>query len=938
MVATLLVGAAIVFQVHEAGSLFHKRFFGFYGLIASIYLLTVPYLFLIRRQYKLELQAYIQIAVDLVMITVLVFLTGLEESVFSSVYILSIITGSIFFYRRGGLLAASLSSLLYGGLLDLRFYGLLPDFGYFDPGASQWSSGQMFNLILVNVIAYFVVALLSSYLAEQVRISRKALEETQSDLSDLTVIHENILECLHSGLLTVDLKGRITFANHSASELLELSKNDILSRPIADLFPNLPPEKLKRDIHHNLPIEARRQMMDYESRTGKKTCLGFSVTSLKNAEGMHIGAIIHFQDLTEIAAMEEHLRRVDRLAAIGELSARIAHEIRNPLASMSGSIQLLKTELSLDGQNRRLMEIVMREAQRLNRLLSDFLLFAKPAKLQFKDVDFSQILEETLDLFREQTIAGSSVRIRTEIAPDLTIRTDPEKIRQVAWNLLNNALEAMPEGGDLAVKAYGNSIFEESADRIKPQWIVLEIEDSGPGDRTRRSRSYLRSVFYNQRKGHGTGAFDGPSGPPGHRRKNSREKRTGNGQHVHHLDAVRAHSQQGAVEDESRRGGACSYRIDPRQPSNHQAGNQVIPMAKELKRKRTDKLETPAHRRTLELKCLSRISETLSSSLDLTYTLQEIFQILADFMGMTRGTLTLLNARSGELAIEIAHGLTPEEQKRGRYKLGEGITGRVVESGEPFAVPKIGDEPLFLNRTRSRRAVGRQDISFLCVPITVGRNVLGALSVDRLYTEEVSLQEDLRMMNIIATLVGQAVKLHQVIEMEKDRLIGENVKLQEELKERYRFRNIVGNSKKMQEVFRSITQVAESSATVMLRGESGTGKELVAQAIHYNSPRSGGPFVRVNCAALPESLIESELFGHERGAFTGAVAAKKGRFEQADKGTIFLDEVGDLSPTVQVKLLRVIQERTFERPWRPEHAAGGRAHHRLRRTRTWKMR
>ena len=505
VVATMLVGAAIVFQIHDVESLLQKRFFGFYGLIAAIYLLTVPYIIFLHRKYRLELQAYIQIAVDLVLITVLVFLTGLEESVFSSVYILTIITGSIFFYRRGGLLAASLSSLLFGGLLDLRFYGMLPEFEFFDPGASQWTSGQMFNLILVNVIAYFVVALLSSYLAEQVRISRKALEETQSDLSDLTAIHENILECLHSGLLTVDLKGRITFVNHSASELLELLKADILSKPISDLFPDLPPEKLHHDIHHSLPIEARRQMMDYVSPGGKMTRLGYSVTSLNNAEGTHIGAIIHFQDLTEIVAMEEHLRRVDRLAAIGELSARIAHEIRNPLASMSGSIQLLKTELSLDGQNRRLMEIVMREAQRLNRLLSDFLLFAKPAKLQFKDVDFSQILEETLDLFREQTGAGSSLRIRTEIAPDLTIRTDPEKIRQVAWNLLNNALEAMPGGGDLAVKAYGNSILEESAGRSKPQWIVLEIKDSGTGITPEVLERIFDPFFTTKEKGTGLG-------------------------------------------------------------------------------------------------------------------------------------------------------------------------------------------------------------------------------------------------------------------------------------------------------------------------------------------------------------------------------------------------------------------------------------------------
>lgn len=318
-------------------------------------------------------------------------------------------------------------------------------------------------------------------------------------------------------------------------------------------------------------------------------------------------------------------------------------------------------------------------------------------------------------------------------------------------------------------------------------------------------------------------------------------------------------------------------------------------------------------RQALELECLGLIGDALSSSLDLRTTLKEIFQILAERMGMGRGTLTLLNPRTGELAIEIAHGLSFEEQRRGRYKLGEGITGRVVESGQPMVVPRIGEEPLFLDRTRSRSRIQKQNVSFICVPIRVGQNVLGALSVDRLFTEEVSLQEDVRLLTIIAAMVGQAVKLHQVLQEEKERLIDENIKLHQELQERYRLRNILGNSRKMQEVFQAIMQVAPSDATVLIRGESGTGKELVAHALHYNSQRASGPFVRVSCAALPESLIESELFGHERGAFTGALVAKRGRFEAANGGTIFLDEVGDLSPTVQVKLLRVIQEREFER-------------------------
>jgi Nif-specific regulatory protein len=316
-------------------------------------------------------------------------------------------------------------------------------------------------------------------------------------------------------------------------------------------------------------------------------------------------------------------------------------------------------------------------------------------------------------------------------------------------------------------------------------------------------------------------------------------------------------------------------------------------------------------RKEKEIACLIRISEALSSSPDLRTALEDIFRVLAEEMGMQRGSLTLLNPRTGELAIEIAHGLTEEQKRRGRYKLGEGITGRVVERGAPMVVPRIGEEPFFLNRTGARRHTKKEEISFLCVPVKVGPQVLGALSVDRLFTDEVSLMEDVRLLSIIATMVGQAVRIHQMMKEERERMLEEVGALSPEPHSPYE--ELVGTSRKMQEVFTAIKQVAASDATVLLRGESGTGKELVARAIHYNSPRAKGPFVRVSCAALPESLIESELFGHERGAFTGAVALKKGRFELANGGTIFLDEIGDLSPAVQVKLLRVLQEREFER-------------------------
>jgi len=314
-----------------------------------------------------------------------------------------------------------------------------------------------------------------------------------------------------------------------------------------------------------------------------------------------------------------------------------------------------------------------------------------------------------------------------------------------------------------------------------------------------------------------------------------------------------------------------------------------------------------------ELLLLFEISRILDRSLDLRDVVGPVLESIARHMGMMRGTLTLLNRDTGEIFIEAAHGLSESQKERGRYKPGEGVTGKVVKTGRPAVVPHISEEPLFLDRTGARKGLQKKDISFICVPIKLGNEVVGALSADRLFEAGVSLQEDVRLLSIIASMIAQAVRLRQAAQEERHRLLEENLRLQDALKERFKPSNIVGNSKGMQIVYDLIAQVSRSDTTVLIRGESGTGKELVAHAIHFNSLRASKPFIKVNCGALPESVVESELFGHEKGAFTGAIATRKGRFELAHGGTIFLDEIGDLSPTTQIKFLRVLQEKEFER-------------------------
>jgi Nif-specific regulatory protein len=313
-----------------------------------------------------------------------------------------------------------------------------------------------------------------------------------------------------------------------------------------------------------------------------------------------------------------------------------------------------------------------------------------------------------------------------------------------------------------------------------------------------------------------------------------------------------------------------------------------------------------------QLTTLVAVSQALASTLHLEAALHRVLELLERQHAMFPSIVTLLQGEAAELSIAAAHGLT-SRGKQTRYRLGEGITGRVTETGKPIIVPRVSHEPMFLNRAAERKNLDKQDRTFICVPVVINRKPVGSLGVDLRFKRDRDYDRELHFLQVVASMIAQAINISHLVESERDRLRDENQHLREELRERYDFSNIIGHSNRMRQVYEQITQVAPTNTTVLIRGESGTGKELIAHAIHYNSPRARKPFIRVSCAALPETLIEAELFGHEKGAFTGAQARKKGRFELADSGTLFLDEIGDLSLATQVKLLRVVQEREFER-------------------------
>lgn len=315
-------------------------------------------------------------------------------------------------------------------------------------------------------------------------------------------------------------------------------------------------------------------------------------------------------------------------------------------------------------------------------------------------------------------------------------------------------------------------------------------------------------------------------------------------------------------------------------------------------------------RSDLELEILYKVSQAMAHQHDVSMLLNEVLDVLETEMGLSRGTLALRKGDSDIFEIEASRGLSSEEQKRGQYKLGEGVTGTVAKTGKATYVPDITKDPNFLDRTKTRK---NSQIAFVCVPIIHQRQVIGTMSIDRPIASEAELKRDLNFLKLLADLLAEAVSsIMEQIE-ERESLSAENRLLRQQLGDQYHPNNIMGNCSSMRTIYEQIAQVAESTATVLIRGESGTGKELVARAIQSISPRKSNAFVSVNCAALPENLIESELFGHEKGAFTGAFQQRKGRFELANGGTLFLDEIGDISPSVQVRLLRILQEQSFER-------------------------
>lgn len=432
-----------------------------YAIICSIYVGSLVSVTLLRTGRYLRVVAYAQIAGDVVAASGLVYLTGGAESIFTVLYPLAIVNAAITLSRRGAMVCAAASMVAFTSLaLALERGALEFPATYFD--RPPLPLPHLALTLGASLSAFLLTAALSAYLADALQGVRKQLARSETRLTALSALHENILHSLGSGLLTTDGLARITFLNPAGEEITGFRMEELRGGALAEFFP---------DFAHALGVTQPRRGEILLRRAGSEgRIVGFSTAPMIDpGTPEQPGFVIIFQDVTPIRRLEEAMRLNDRLASIGKLAAGLAHEIRNPLASMCGSIELLRDIPGLKEQDRRLMQIVLREGERLEQLVRDFLAFARPQLPELNTVDAGAAVEETLAIFRREVEArGMSMDARIE--PALFVRADADQLKQVLWNLLRNAAEAMNADGKILVRLVRDGAH-----------VVLEVEDSGLG-------------------------------------------------------------------------------------------------------------------------------------------------------------------------------------------------------------------------------------------------------------------------------------------------------------------------------------------------------------------------------------------------------------------------------------------------------------------------
>lgn len=455
----VITSIALAYFLHQlAAAPGAPRYGPIYMLAGWVYLASLFYLGLLRLLRRHEItQAYLQFLGDLVLVSALVYFFGGTSSPFSILYFVVIIVASALLRRRAGVLVATLSGVLYAAtvLLSLHFEAQTERVvGSAATASIPWAPFTAATLydLSVHIVSFFAVALLASYLAESASRAERELEERTEDLADLQVVHQDVIESISSGIVTTDLEGNITSINRAGNEILGRGASALAGLPIASsgLFNE---QQWKAITERSALGDSLRDEVEYK-RDGESRYVGFSLSRLESADGSLRGYILIFQDLTNWHGLQEELRIKDRMAAVGELAAGLAHEVGNPLAAISGSVQLLRSSGVLAGESRKLLNILLKESQRLDRTIKGFLRFARPHERSIRRFDVARLLSEHIELLRHSSEVSEKHRLELELEPDGVLLTaDPDQMSQIFWNLARNALRAMPNGGDLRVRA-----------------------------------------------------------------------------------------------------------------------------------------------------------------------------------------------------------------------------------------------------------------------------------------------------------------------------------------------------------------------------------------------------------------------------------------------------------------------------------------------------
>ena len=503
---SILLGASILIQIKQTRTYFGDIQTFHYLLIATIYFFTFIYIVLLKFKRHLIKLAYIQLLLDTVLTTTIIYATGGTESIFSFLYFLAIISASIILYRKGGLIVAFSSSILYGFLLYFNYYDLIQPFS---PPLTLYSAqreGLLYTLynVVVNSGAFFLVAFLSSFVSEQARKGLVELKAKQDDIDTLEALNERIVRSIISGVITIDNQNRVILFNPAAEDIFAVKPRQAIGKQITEILPFVA-EYLEGRKNSTQKQPAPHPFIDlpYVREDGKRISLRFSISPLKLPNEEQKGKILFFQDMTQVRQIEEEMKKVEDLALIGQLAAGIAHEIRNPMASISGSIQMLSEGLEKDDVNNRLMSIVLTEIGRLNHLINDFLVFARPKPSNLQKFDLYKLTSESVELFKNSDNWSKKIQVIVDFKKDITLESDPEQIKQILWNLLLNASEAMPEEGMVYVVAD----VLNSGNRSEPsqEVVKMSVRDTGKGFTEKALHHLFTPFFTTKERGSGLG-------------------------------------------------------------------------------------------------------------------------------------------------------------------------------------------------------------------------------------------------------------------------------------------------------------------------------------------------------------------------------------------------------------------------------------------------